>query len=99
MTIMRIKQTETDLKYTIKNYLDRIRIFSFPVTQGLGSYRGAPDRVMHYQGKVHYLEIKLPDGRMSDYQTAFQEQCKVENIPYHIIRSLEDLLGVLNEQR
>ena len=90
-----LKMTETQLKGQIKDYLSYCGVYSFPVTQGLGSYRGAPDRIMHYRGIVHYLEIKLPKGRMSDWQIAFQEQCKDDGIPYHVIRSIEDLEVVL----
>ncbi len=95
-TYLRI--TETQLKGQIKDYLAYRGIYSFPITQGLGSYRGAPDRVIHYQGQVHYLEIKLPSGKMSDYQTAFQEQCRADNIHYHVIHSIEELEIILTEQ-
>ena len=89
------KQTETALKAQLKDYLLIKGIFSFPITQGLGSYRGAPDRVMHFNGSVHYLEIKLPTGKMSPYQLAFQEQCLADNINYHVIKSLDDLMEII----
>jgi len=89
------KQTETELKGQIKDYLNIRGIFSFPITQGLGSYRGAPDRVMHFHNEVHYLEIKKPTGKMSPYQLAFQEQCIQDGVKYHIIKSLEDLMEVI----
>jgi len=91
-----IKMTETHLKSQIKDYLALRRIFNFQITQGLGSYRGAPDRVMHLDGRVHYLEIKLPAGKMSDWQLAFQKQCEQDGIPYHIIRQLEDLDAIID---
>jgi len=86
---------ETHLKSTIKDYLGYMGIFSFPIVQGLGSYRGAPDRVMHFKGKAHYLEIKLPTGKMSEYQLAFQEVCKQDRVPYHVIKSLEDIQAIV----
>ena len=90
----KIKITENDIKKTIKDYLLVKGIFSFPISQGLGSYRGLPDRVMHLNGKVVYLEIKLPSGKMSDWQLAFQQQCVTDGIPYRVIRSLEDLQSI-----
>lgn len=87
----RQKMTETALKGQIKDYLALKGIFSFPLTQGLGSYRGAPDRIMHLNKKVVYLEIKLPNGKVSDYQYAFLNQCLVDSIDYWVIRSIEDL--------
>ena len=96
---VKLKLTERDLKNIIKDYLAIKGIFNFPITQGLGSYRGSPDRVMHFQGQAHYLEIKLPSGKLSDYQLAFQEQCQNDSIPYHIIRSLEDLMSIIEEAK
>jgi len=93
------KMKESDLKSQIKDYLARLGIFSFPITQGLGSYRGAPDRIMFYDGKAYFLEIKLPDGRMSEHQLAFQIQCGLDGIPYRMVRSIEDLEAILKEGR
>lgn len=90
-----IRMTETDLKSQIKDYLAIRGIFSFPITQGLGSYRGAPDRIMHLNSEVVYLEIKLPKGKMSEWQSAFQEQCKSDGIDYQVIKSLEDLQSII----
>ena len=87
---------ETDLKALIKDYLNVRGIFHYPLTQGLGSYRGLPDRVMHYEGKTHYLETKKASGQLSVYQLAFQEQCKADGIPYHVIRSLDDLRCIIS---
>jgi len=94
--VRKLTMTETQLKGQIKDYLGYRGIFSFPITQGLGSYRGAPDRIMHYQGKAHYLEIKLPTGRMSDYQLAFQKQCRQDGVPYHVIRSVEEIETIID---
>ena len=54
---------ETDLKSAVKQYLDLKGIFNYHLLQGLGAYKGLPDRVMHYKEKVHYLEIKKPKGK------------------------------------
>lgn len=94
---MTVKITETHIKGQIKGLLGYMGIYNWPITQGIGCHRGAPDRIMHYQGKVHYLEIKLPSGKMSEYQLAFQEQCRIDGIPYHIITSTEDLEEKLRE--
>ena len=86
---------ETDLKSIIKEYLLIKGVFSYPLLQGIGSYKGLPDRVMHTFGGVHYLEIKRPKGRLSPYQEAFKDQCKADEIPYHVIKSLEDLQEII----
>jgi len=82
---------ETDIKNTIKEYLAIRGIFSFPLTQGLGSFRGAPDRIIHLNGRVVYLEIKTPTGKLSAYQEAFCEQCRADGIDYWVVRSSEEL--------
>ena len=86
---------ETDLKLAVKQYLDLRGVFSYHVLQGLGAYKGLPDRVMHYKEKVHYLEIKKPKGKLSLYQVSFGVQCKIDNISYVVIKSLDDLIDYL----
>ncbi len=39
---------ETALKQQVREYLDLHGVFSFPLTAGLGSFKGVPDRVMHW---------------------------------------------------
>ncbi len=41
-----MKVTETHIKGQIKDYLAALSIFNFPLVQGLGAYKGVPDRVM-----------------------------------------------------
>ena len=90
------KITETHIKGAVKDYLAYKGIFNYPVLQGMGAYKGVPDRIMHYNGVV-YLEIKTPEGKLSEHQLKFQQQCLEDGIEYWIIRSIEDLeerLGV-----
>ena len=92
-----LKITESMIKSQIKDLLALKGIFSFPVTQGLGSYRGIPDRCMHYRGKVVFLEIKTPAGKLSEHQEAFWRQCLDDKVAYWVIRSIEDLESHLQE--
>jgi len=87
--------SETDLKRVIKDYLAVKHIYNFPIMQGLGSQPGLPDRIMHFKGQVHYLEIKKPKGKLSAHQLKFQEQCKEDKIPYHVLYSIEDLQNIM----
>ena len=86
---------ETDLKATVKSYLDIKGIFNYGILQGLGAYKGLPDRVAHINGKVIYLEIKKPKGKLSPYQEAFMLQCTHDGIDYIVIRSLDDLMNYM----
>ena len=86
---------ETRLKRACQQLLKQQGIFNFALTQGLGSYPGLPDRVAHYRGTVYYFEMKTPTGRLSDAQKRFQKQCKYDDIEYHVIRSVDDIIEVL----
>ncbi len=86
-----IQIKEADIKSMVKDYLAIRGIFSFPLLQGLGSRPGLPDRVIHINGHVEYLEIKKPAGKLSPYQVKFAEQCKLDGIPYHVIKSFADI--------
>jgi len=86
---------ETDLKLAVKQYLDLLGIFNYHVLQGLGAYKGLPDKVMHYNGKVVYLEIKKLKGKMSPPQEAFWKQCIHDGIEYILVRSLDDLIDYM----
>ncbi len=89
-----MKILEKDLKNQIKNYLNIKHIFNYGILQGLGAYKGLPDRVMHFNGVV-YLEVKLPKGKLSEAQEEFKRQCVEDKIPYFIIRNLEDLIEIV----
>lgn len=89
---------ETALKSAVKDVLLIKGIFSYPIQQSLGSYPGLPDRVMHRNGRVEYLEIKKPKGKQSPAQFAFQEQCEADGIPYHVVRTVDDIIRIVEER-
>lgn len=86
---------ETILKHQIKDYLVIKGIFNWHVLQGIGCFKGAPDRIMHYKGKVIYLEIKKKKGILSENQKVFQMMCQNDDIDYLVVRKLEDLIEYL----
>lgn len=94
---MKQKVSENHIKAQVKDFLAIKHIFSFPIMQGLGSYAGVPDRVLHFRGRVIYLEIKKPGGKMSENQLAFQEQCRKDGITYWCVDSSEELNELLGD--
>ena len=92
------RQSETALKRQIKEYLDIKGIFNYPLLQGMGAFKGLPDRVMHFKGHVVYLEIKKPKGKLSVHQEAFQLTCFTDGITYLIIRSLDDIMNYVENK-
>jgi len=88
--------TERDVKSQTKSYLDLKGIDHFHILQGLGCYPGIPDRIMLYQGKTWMLEIKKPKGKLSPKQIDFQAMCERNGVPYVVVRSIEDLMEVID---
>ena len=95
------KQSEADIKLAVKDYLAIRGIFSFPLLQGIASYKGLPDRVAHLNfgkgSEVVYLEIKKFGGKLSKYQEEFRDQCYRDGIHYLVIHSLEELVAFIWE--
>ena len=86
-----ITVTENQIKAQIKDFLGYLGIFNFHLLQALGAYKGIPDKIIHYKGKVIYLEIKRPGGKMSQHQINFQQQCIEDGITYWCVSSSEEL--------
>ena len=87
--------SENDVKRQVKDYLAARGIFNFFLLQGMGAYKGVPDRIAHINGVAHYLEIKKPGGKLSPHQIAFRDQCERDGVPYHEIYCIEDLMEVI----
>ena len=83
--------SEREIKKAIKDLLDACGIFHYPITQGLGSFPGLPDRQAFWKGQTWHIEIKTPRGRLSPHQIKFQVLCEQEGIPYIVVRSPEEL--------
>jgi hypothetical protein len=94
-----IKFSENDLKRQVKDLLNVYGYYNWPVTAGLGSHPGQPDRIAHIKGRAIYIECKLPKGKLSEHQSAFQEQCQNDGISYWVIRSIEELESILSSWR
>lgn len=62
------------------------------------SHRGWPDLVCVLpNGKVHFLEIKTPEGRLSKLQRRTIQELKNNNANVHVIRSIEEAIFVLSQ--
>lgn len=99
------KLTEQLIQKSCLDYLKLKGIYCYKINNGgvhkpSGGFipaqtRGLPDVVMHRNGKVEYIEMKTPTGRMSEYQIAFGKRCLDEGIPYWVIHSLDELREVV----
>ena len=91
-----VELTETDIKHQIRDYLRARNIFNFPILQTLGTYKGAPDRIIFFKGKTICCEIKKPSGVQSEYQKQFQVDVERSGGIYIIAKSLDDVISALS---
>lgn len=54
--------------------------------------KGIPDRIAVKNGKFYAIEVKAPNGRMSDYQVDFRHRLTMAGGIYIEARSLEDVM-------
>jgi hypothetical protein len=100
------------IQRSVKQYLDvaapRLIWYSCPnggVSKGqngrnkaMGVRKGVPD--LHFVlsgGKIAYIELKAPDGRLSPEQKAFQSVCALMEIPHAVCRSLDEVKATLRK--
>ena len=61
----------------------------------MGLFPGVGDLIVWWHTpsgvRIGYLEVKTATGRQSDRQKHFQELCMKADIPYHLVRSVEDV--------
>lgn len=89
----KLKITEQDIKNQVKDYLSLKGYFHFHILQGLGAYKGIPDRIAIKDGRVLFLEIKKPGGKQSVEQTIFQNEIGIAGGEYILIKCFEDLIN------
>jgi len=93
------KQTPENLvKAEVKMWLDAHGFFHFPLTAGLGSYPGLPDRIAVKNGVVLFIEIKAPNGKLSEAQAWFGECIHAEDCYYIVARGYEDIEAYISKR-
>lgn len=88
---------ESDIKKQVKDYLNIKGWFNFPILQGLGAYKGIPDRIAIKNGRVFFLEIKTSRGILSEHQKNFEADIGTSGGEYCIVRSLEDIQNIIDK--
>lgn len=95
---MRKKQTpENIVKAQVKDVLDLMGWFHFPIMQGMGSYPGLPDRIAQKNGITLYIECKAPGGRMSEAQDKFRRDIRVQGGHYAVVDDIDDFMRYLKD--
>jgi hypothetical protein len=87
-----MKHTPENLvKEQIKDYLNIMGWFHFPITQGIGSFKGICDRIAIKKGKVLFIECKGPNGKLTPHQERFKKYIEMHGGIYVEARSYEDV--------
>ena len=82
---------ENLIKEQIKDYLNIMDWFHFPIRQGLGCYKGLCDRIAIKNGKVLFIECKGQKGRLTPDQERFKEYIEMYGGIYVEAKSYEDV--------
>lgn len=88
----KIKISEQDIKNQVKDYLSLKGYFHFHILQGLGAFKGIPDRIAVKDGRVLFIEVKKPGGKQSMDQVIFQNEIGIAGGEYILITCFEDLI-------
>jgi len=92
---MRKTTPETSLKRSARDFLRVYGIWTFPVTQGLGSHPGIADRLGVHEGKAIAIEFKSRHGYLSAYQEQFKKDWETHGGLYITCRTIEDIAKAL----
>ena len=95
---LKIKITENDVKKQVKDYLDIMGWFNFPLTAGMGSYKGVPDRIAIKDGRVLFIEIKRPGGKQNTGQIEFERNINYKEGEYLLIDNLDKLIEAIERR-
>lgn len=64
--------------------------------QAMGVRPGVSDFVVIVAGRVHFIELKTTKGALSADQRVFLADAETAGCCTHVVRSLDELAGVLN---
>ena len=92
-----IKITENDVKRQVKDYLNLTGYFNFHILQGMGAYKGIPDRIAIKNGRVLFIEVKKPGGSQSENQLVFQNNIWQKGGHYVLVKCIEDLMEAIKK--
>jgi hypothetical protein len=66
---------------------------------GMGVHAGFADLMVLCDGRVLFLELKAPKGRLRPTQEAFRDAVLAQGFGWALVRSLDDALGALADPR
>lgn len=82
---------EADVLKQVRQYLTLRNWYVYRNHQSLGSHKGLSDLTAIKGGRVIWVEIKRPGGKLSDWQKAFRDEIQVHGGEYYCVYCLEDI--------
>lgn len=62
----------------------------------MGLRAGVADLLVWWPKGLGYMEVKTGSGKQSEAQKKFEERCQAAGIPYHLVRSVKDVLDLVD---
>lgn len=62
---------------------------------GMGVHKGFADLIVICDGRIMFLELKAPKGRLAPEQEAFRAAVLAQGFGWALVRSIDDALGAL----
>lgn len=87
--------TEKEIRAEIKEYLQRLRWFVFPITQRYMSYKGISDFIACKNGVVLFIEAKTKRGKLRPDQEKFGKNILDRGCHYFVARGWQDVRGYI----
>ena len=88
------------LKYITGRYrrdTENLRYAFITHHKKMGYLKGQPDMIIMKNGKAWCLELKSAKGKQSKEQKEYQQLCIDNNIPYVVVKDVEDLIKAVGE--
>jgi hypothetical protein len=85
---------ERDVLRQVRDYLTLKNFFVYRNHQSLGSHKGLSDLTAIKGGRVIWVEIKKPGGKLSDYQRVFRDNITYCGGTYYVVDSLDFMMAL-----
>lgn len=63
----------------------------------MGKKAGVPDYMFIKDSRIYFVEIKQPDGKLSEAQREFKKMCERENVPFCVAHDSKEIEIFLNQ--
>lgn len=89
---------EGEILRQVRDYLRWRGWRVYRIQQGLGCHRGMSDLICVKEGRVLFLEIKAPLGKLSDHQRKFKREIEEAGGIYQWVSSLEQIRQFMGDR-